>query len=797
MGDLMNDFQGQTGQTLDPTHTPPVAQPVEHNTYHLGEIINSLIGPQSTSGVEPDADNMGGPSDNDADNVPSLMPGTDGVPSDEDAPEPMTEDDLKALLAAKIQSSHQWYGTGKLSSKRIDADKFYRGEPLGNEQDGRSQVISRDVAEAVDSIMPSLMRVFAGGDRVVVFEPQGPEDEDAANQATDYINHIFMEENEGFLVFNTWFKDALLKKNGVVKVWYDIRLNRTKDNYEGLDQGQLQALQMDPSITVSNVQAYQDQIIVTDPATGQPVPHPVQLFNCTVISSKPEKRVKVTNVPPDEFIIERRATGLDAVGFLAHRSKRTIDDLLTSGYQADLVKSIPASDDRDFSQERIERFGDEDQLPYGSEGDILNELMRKVWITEAYIKVDFDGDGFAEWRKVVTASESGEAGSIILSNEEVDNHPFCTLTPIPEPHKFFGQSLFDQTKDIQEVKTAVLRGALDSIYLANAPRYGAVEGQVNFDDLLDARPGGIVRLKNPAGLVPMPTVGVAPQAFQVIEYMDSVRESRTGITRYNQGLNADSLNKTATGIQIINNAGVQRQEMIARVFAETGVKDLFRKIFKLTCQYEDKPRVVRLRGRWVNINPRDWKDHMDVVTTVGIGMGDKQQQAQIAMQMLNLSKEIFQLQGGPNGPLLDLKNVYNMLTKLVEAVGWKNVEPYFTDPATAQPQPPPPPKPDQQKDMVALEMKKYDLEMKKLELEVKKLEAMTVIGPIAGTFLPPDVQNGLNSGPPASFSPPGGGMQGPGPQNSPAVPPNGSAGMVNMPPNMVNKPQPDTFMQGG
>ena len=795
----MNDFNGRQGQSLDPTHSAPQNIPVENNTYHLGELIQSMVDSAGKLDQEPDADQFGGPSDNDDDNRLSNVQ-VDGAGEDELA-EPMDEDELKALIAAKVQSSHQWYGTGKLASKRIDADKFYRGEPLGNEQDGRSQVVSRDVAEAVDSIMPSLLRVFCGGDRVVVFQPVGPEDEDAANQATDYINHVFMEENDGFLIFLTWFKDALLKKNGVVKTWYDVKWNRTKERYQGLTQDQLAALQMNPDLNVTDVQQTQDVVVVPDPQTGQPTPQPIQVFDCTVIQTQPEKRIKVMNVPPDEFIVERRATSLATAGFLAHRGKRTLDDLIASGFDPELVKDIPATDDRDYSQERIERFGDEDQLPYGSEGDILNSLMRKVWITEAYVKVDYDGDGYAEWRKVILASDTGDAGSIILSNEEVDEHPFSSITPIPEPHKFFGQSLFDQTKDIQEVKTAVLRGALDSIYLANAPRYGAVEGQVNMDDLLDVRPGGIVRLKNPTGLVPMPTVSVAPQAFQVIEYMDSVRESRTGITRYNQGLNADSLNKTATGIQIINNAGTQRQEMIARVFAETGVKDLFRKIFKLSCQNEDKPRVVQLRGKWVSVNPRDWKDRMDVTTTVGIGMGDKQQQAQISMQMLQLAEKIFQMQGGPQGPLLNLSNVYNMLTKLVEAVGWKNVEPYFNDPKNVDPRTmQKPPSPEDQKNMVQLQMKQYDLEMKKMDLEVKRLEAMVALGPMSGMVPPPG--SPMVPQPTTAPEQPGQMPQGMPPQGAPqGMPPQGlrnpqltPQGM--MPPNMQRPQPPDTFMRG-
>jgi len=706
----MNDFNGKNGETLDFTHDPAPEMPVEHNTYHLGEIVHELIkGRQQPS--EPDADQVGGVTDMDDDDAPPANA--------------MSEDDLKSLIAQKIYTSEVVYQQStNLVDLRVKADMYYRGEPIGTEMAGRSQVVSRDVAEAVDSIMPSLMRIFCGGDRVVSFQPFGPEDEEKADQATDYINYVFMEQNNGFLIMHTWFKDALLKKNGVLKTWYDVRWNRTREQYQGLSREQLASLQMDAEISVQDITERQEIIIVTNPQDGQLMQQPVKVFDCAVVKIKPEKRIRVMNVPPDEFIIEARATGIDTANFLAHRSKYTVDELILMGFDRETVENLPFNDGSDNSQERIQRFRNDEQGFAIGENDWQNLNMRKVWVAEVYIKVDYDGDGYAEWRKVFIASANAGSTGTILSNEEVDDHPFSSITPIPEPHKFRGLSLFDQVKDIQDNKTALLRGAFDSIYLANAPRLGVVEGGANVDDLLDVRPGGIVRLKNPTAIVQLPTVSVAPQAFTFLEYMDTVREARTGITRYNQGLNADSLNKTATGVQIINNAGVQRQEMIARVFAETGVKDLFRKIFKLSCQYEDKPRTVKLRGKWTDVNPRDWKDRMDVVTTVGIGTGDKQQQAQVSMQMLNLAKEVFMLQGGAEGPLIGLDNVYNMLAKLVEAIGWKNVEPYFKDPRDMQqtPQQPKPPSPDEQKDMLQVKAKEFDVEIKRLEFAMKQLD---------------------------------------------------------------------------
>lgn len=644
----------------------------------------------------------------------------------------MSDSTLRSLIAQKMQSSHQWYGSGKLASQRMDADRYYRGDPLGNEVDGRSQVVSRDVAEAVDSMIPSFMRIFASGEEVVKMDATTPDAEEAAKQATDYLNWLFLQKNEGFQILYTWFKDALLKKNGIVKCWYETRISRKKDHYENLTEQEFAVLKSDPSKQVLNVEQSMTQIEILDPATMMPSVQQMPVYNCTVIAATPVKKICVANVPPDEFVIERQASSMETASFMAHKCKRTASDLVELGFDPAMVKALPRGDEQNYTQERIERFKDEDQLPYGIEGDSLDWTMRPVWVVEAYLKVDYDGDGIAEWRQVILAGGGDTVGADMLANVEIDDHPFASLTPIIQPHKFYGWSIFDQTKDIQEIKTVLLRGSLDSIYLGNTPRTGVVEGQVNIDDLLDARPGGIVRMKRPDALVPIPTLMVAPQAFEMIEYIDGVKQNRTGVTPFSQGLDPDTLNKTATGANLASNASQQHTELMARVFAETGVKRLFRRLFELTCLHQNEAQTIRLRGKWVNIDPRSWQDRMDVTVTVGIGLGDKQQQLQGAMAALHLDQEIVQMQGGVQGPLLTAENIYNKLVKVVEGLGWKTPEPYYTDPKTAPPPPPKPPSPEVQKDQVALQMKQVDLEMKQIDLRIKELEAMVVGAAVIG-----------------------------------------------------------------
>jgi hypothetical protein len=632
----------------------------------------------------------------------------------------MSDSDLAAILDAKIHNALGYQG-GRLAQARRQAERYYKGEVLGNEIEGRSQVVSRDVAEAVDSMMPSLMRIFAAGDQVVRFNPSGPEDDDAAGQATDYVNWIWNQQNEGFANFYAWFKDALLKKTGTVKIWWDESEDITSETYQGLSDTELQILVLDPGVEIVEHDEYPDPSAALSaagesapsaamdlggaapsvPAVGLLAPSapgpavaagaarlPVPMLHDVVVRRTiRDGRVRVQPLPPDEFLIDRRAVSLDEAPFVAHRVKRTISELIEMGYAKAKVIDLAGDDGDDYGLERLERFQDEDEMPWRGDST-LDPTMREVWIIECYIRVDYDGDGIAELRKVTVA---GEGAATILDNEAVDDHPFAALTPIPMPHKFHGMSIAEQTLDLQLIKSTLWRGALDALYLSNAPQMGAVEGQVNLDDLLNRRPGGIVRIKNPDALVPIPTAPLGGDVFTMIEYIDTVREQRTGVTRYNQGLDPDTLNKTAFGINAIQNAAQQRLELIARVFAETGVKRAFRRILELVCKHQQKPKIVRLRQRWVAMDPREWNDAMDMTVSVGLGTGNRDQQVSQIMSLLQLDQQIVQMQGGVDGPLVTSQNIYNKLSKLVEASGLKTVGSYYTDPRSLPPRPPAPP----------------------------------------------------------------------------------------------------------
>lgn len=609
---------------------------------------------------------------------------------------------LRAILSAKMQNSVGYQG-GTLAKERMDALKYYEGKPFGNEVEGRSQVVSRDVAESVDSVMPSLVRIFVGSDQIVAFDPVGPEDEASAKQATEVVNWIVTQKNEAFRTFHTWFKDALLYRLGVIKVYWDEQERSEKEEYKGLTAQEVQAILTDPEVTLVSLVKYVNGVQVASATApgygddegdeaGEQEPEQIDPMSPVTFELCVERVSKIgiaryVNVPPDEFLVDRRAVDLDDIPFVAHRTKKTATDLIEMGYDRALVDSLPAYDTQDFGQERLERFKQEDEMPWRG-GTALDESAKEVWITEAYLRVDCDGDGKAELRRIVCAGDAG--GVTILENDETDDHPFCVVSPVPMPHKLFGMSLADQTKDIQLVKSTLWRQMLDSLYLANNPRTWAVEGQVNLDDLLTSRPGGVVRTKTQGALGVLATPSFAEAAFPMIEYMDSVREQRTGVTRYNQGLDASSLNKTATGINIIQNAAQQRLELIARSFAETGVKRLFRRIFELTQKHQIKPLVYKLRNQWVEVNPSEWNSRMDMTVSVGVSTGDKQMQLQSIMQIMGITAQIVQAQGGINGPLVTPTEIYNQAAKAVEAIGFKQPQLFFKDPANAPPQPPAP-----------------------------------------------------------------------------------------------------------
>lgn len=434
----------------------------------------------------------------------------------------MTDEELRALLDNEIRGAIG-YDSSELANQRKTALEYYYGEPFGNEVEGRSSYVSRDVADTIEWIMPSLMRIFTGGDTIVRFEPQGPEDEQAASQATDYVNYIFQRQNDGFLTLYTWFKDALLSKNGFVKVYYEKYTEYKTETYENLSDDEFAQILSDEK--VEPIEHTEDAVVDESGVTMRT--HSVKLRR-----NAEKGKCCVIPIPPEEVLVNKNPISpFQKNRFRCHRRKVTIQELKDMGFEN--VDDIQ-SDEEDFNEERTTRFSF-DQTD--STTDDRDPLSREVWLSECYRKIDVDGDGIAEERTVIMA------GNRILENAEGYSSQLISITPIILPHKLYGMSIADLVMDLQLLKSTIFRQILDNMYLANNGRYMALDGMVNIDDLLTSRPGGIIRVKTFDAVKPIQPPLLGAPAFNLLEYIDVIKENRTGVTRYNQGIDSDSLNK--------------------------------------------------------------------------------------------------------------------------------------------------------------------------------------------------------------------------------------------------------------
>lgn len=620
------------------------------------------------------------------------------------------EIDIQAIVAGEIEDAVD-YIDSVISPDRALATQYYRGEPFGNEEEGRSQVVSRDVRDTVQAILPSMMRMFFAGSNIVEFAPNGPEDVAAAQQATDYINYVVTRDNPGFEIFYSAFKDALVCKTGIIKYYWDAAEEIETSDLSGLDENALAVLNSDPELEVQVTVAYPGDI---DPATGMPGP---TVYDVRVIRRRDKGRLRIASVPPEEFLVSRAAISLDDASIIAHRRIMTVSELVAMGYSEDEID--PYANEVDELEDNQERFVRNPQatIDFANRSDIA---AKKVLYVEAYVKIDMDGDGIAELRKVCTVG----GGYEVVRNEPADMIPFAVFCPDPEPHTFFGMSVADQVMDIQRIKSNIQRNMLDSLALAIHPRVGVVEGQANMDDVMNTEVGGVIRMRAPGMVQPFSMPFVGQQAFPMLAYMDEMRENRTGITKAASGLAADSLqSSTKAAVAATVSAAQQRMELIARIFAETGMKRLFSGLLRLAIQNQRPNRMVRLRGQFVPIDPRGWDANMDVVVNVALGGGTDQEKVAVLTTVLAKQEQILQTAGVDN-PLVSLAQYRNTLAQILALSGFKDANQFFSDPTMMPPQPPQPPKPSPEEMLAQAQMAaiQADIQKKAAELELKREE---------------------------------------------------------------------------
>ena len=675
--------------------------------------------------------------------------------------EPNNED-LTGTVSSAIDDAVD-YIDNTISPLRATAIEYYQGLPFGNEEDGRSQVVSRDVHDTIADIMPSLMRIFFSTENVVEFVPFGKEDVKTAEQATDFINKIVLnQDNDGFTTFYNAFKDALLCKNGIVKYYWDDNYNAEYFEYEGLDDDSLAVLESDTEVEIIKIKSYPNPAFPTPEATIQVNPEdmpsmeeqPMEdtIVDETVVEDMPEEEktpeqmiedmlppeaqevipelieqsmmipqlhdvklrrkkeggcIRVDSLPPEEFLIDRNATSMDDAYLVGHRRYLTVSELVEMGYDYDDVMQYATPYDMEMDDNAEYRA----RHPLGvdttdSEQDDSN---LKVQYIEAYKKVDMTGDGLAELRRICCLGDSYE----IRKNLPCSHIPFVSFCPDPEPHTFFGTSIADITQDIQKVKSMILRSMLDSLALSVHPRVAVVEGQANIEDVMNTEVGGIIRTRNAGAVQPFSVPFVGQQAFPMLQYMDEIKENRTGMSKASMGLDADALQSTtAAAVNATVKGGQQHIELIARIFAEKGMKPLFKGILELLSTHQSKERMVRLRNEWTPIDPRAWDAGMDVVVNVGLGNGSSQERMQYLSLISGKQEQILQTLGADN-PLVEMAQYRNTMAKMVELAGFKDAGMFFKEVQPLSPE---------QKAMMQ-QQKKPDAAEQLIQVQIEEIKA--------------------------------------------------------------------------
>ena len=626
----------------------------------------------------------------------------------------MDNDTLGSVISREITESLNHFDT-EYTQDRIDALDYYLGRPFGNEVEGRSSVISTEVADVVEQIMPSMMRIFTGTDKVVRFAPRTEEDVEKAEQATDYVNFVLQNDNDYYRVLYNFIKDSLLFKIGVVKVCWEEADEVKQEMYEGLEESELALLLANPDVEV--IEQNTSVIMAGDEELGI---DEIVNYDVTLRTRTKSGRIRVENVPPEEFLVNRRAKSMEDARFICHRTTMTVSELVSMGYDQDEIEAYAGVGELEVDMERRKRFED---LDGQNDYNFADPSQREVPVYESIIKVDYDEDGVAELRRVLSI---GDSGDYVLENEIIDYIPFAVISPILMPHRLIGRSIFDLTKDLQVIKSTLMRQYLDSTYLSVMPRVVAVEGQVNIDDLLEGAPGSVIRTRTPGAVQPLATGGVGGEIHPLMRYLDEIKEQRTGMSKASQGLDANALQSTtaAAVAATVKGAG-QKLESYARTIAETGMKDLFRIVLKLVSTYQQQPRIIRLRNKFVPIDPREFEG-FDIVVNVGLGTMDEQEKMARLMEIIVKQEQILQTLG-PNNPLVGMDQYANTLRQYVELAGMKDASRYFKDPAQAQmmqqqQQQQRPPSPEILKIQQDFELKKAKLDAE-IALEREKMMA--------------------------------------------------------------------------
>ena len=621
----------------------------------------------------------------------------------------LTEDQLLALAQVELENSMGRPG-GDLSEERTLAYEYYLRKPFGNEQQGLSKVINPDVAEVIDGVMPSLLRMFTLQDNLLQFDPEGPGDEEAAEQQSDYVSHQFFKRNNAFEIMFFWFFDALVMKNGYVKCHWDESIRSKTEVYDNLTDDEVLALLEDEEIEVIE---HEQRVEVIKTPEGEQVELPMHRVKYRSTTKRGYN--KVEPVPPEEIRISKDCNSIDPskANAVFHVRKVMRGDLIAMEFDAEKVAALPAeADDTKQGEDRERNDRTDDQGVSGSSNDPSRDLIE---LAEGYIKADMDGDGIPELKQVFIA------GGQLLEYDDIDRQPFHCLASSPLPHKHFGESYAEKVMDSQLVSSTLVRQILDNLYHTNNPGHGVWEqglSDTTMSDLLTRRVGSVTTFSRPVpeSYAPMTVPFTAGESFPMLEYFDRQKRNRTGITADGEGMEPERLKHIQRSVMMTSfdqNKG--KIEMLARIFAETGFKTLFLHMHENILKHQQVEEILKLRDKYVRVNPQEWSERYDMTVQIGLGIGTREQNL-LHLEALFETQSMV-IQGGGGNVLVTAQNRHNTLKEMVKNMNYKSPELFFSPPPEGAKIPAP------SDEALALQKKEQELKERQQQLDMERQQA--------------------------------------------------------------------------
>jgi len=576
----------------------------------------------------------------------------------------MKEDEIQGAVKAAIEAAIDYVDTD-IREDRERAQKYFDGVVDLSHEEGRSKVVSTKVRDVVRGAKPGLMRVFLNNDKFVEFIPKSSEDVTNAEQATAYTHWVF-DKVGGYNVLSNAIHDSLVKKVGIVKVWWNNATVAESHTYENLSDEEVEMLTADDEVEVIE---HSQELTMEMDEMGIEVSRNVHSM---LISHKYEEgEMVIEGIPPEEFFIDGSAKSIDDAYIVCHKSEKRAGDLIAMGFDQDVIDGLVGEDDdsNNEGEEKLLRFGENAD----SDDEAVNDpSMRAIIVTEAYLKIDIEGDGVPTLHKFLCGGTNYE----ILEQEPWDKAPFADFHVDPEPHAFYGRSLAELVMNDQDTTTSVLRGILDNVALVNTPRLEVNEDLVIMDDVLNNEIGAVIRSEQIGSVNPLVVPFVAGSTLPALQYLDMLVEEKTGISKMSMGLNADALqNTTATAAAITQQASAGHVEVMARNLAE-GMKRLFQLMLHVSIKNSPDEQMMRLNGEFISVDPQVWNSSMDMQINVGLGTGQEDVKAAALMQTFQTQQQIWQTYGPTNG-LVTMTMMRNTLADTLALSGIKNADRYY------------------------------------------------------------------------------------------------------------------------